>query len=404
MERELTVKVNYVLGNQSAFADAGAAAQQVNQEIGKVGNSFVSRLQSQMSGVGGAAMGLLRGGFGSVAGLGAAGAITGGVVSDMMMGGGGGLRGRGISGMNDAFWGMVLGRDTKEAMTDRASTASGYLTDRYGIQVSGKESELAIRRSTAFTPSTEVDPIKRIEEERSIMLKRQARAYEDYKQLSGGRAAGRATINKIHDEQDDGTLDAKRAREASLAKYDEVTLEAKKRFLAESLARTTELNNLDKQVFEQRKGMMRESRLHFGSMTHAEQQSAKIAADQLRAGKKLMPEQIGMLGSFPELKEMLDAYKLKESKDGGYLDVVAGSKGDMGRAAAMARGMQSEGFKVEPEDMLDAKVKFDATEKLKKMFSEALGDVVTSLTTNTGWLTRMLQGQAWARGKQGDPQ
>lgn len=411
MEKELTIKLNYELGRTGAFDDAASHAESLNKRIGSGIESLYNKVRSHQVGsstlgeLGGTALGLMRGGLGSAAYVGAAGQLTGGIVSDMMMGAGGGLRGRGLSGMNDSFWGMVLGRDTKEAMTDRTMQASGYIADRHALSIAGRESELAVRTGTMFSQSTQVDPIARMKEERAIMVKRQLQSHQDYQQLIAGRDEGRKLVNKFHDEQHyDDEAEGQRARIAALAKYDNNYLEARKRLAEADLQRVTEINNFDKQVFEQRKSSMRGSQMQWGGMTLAQQQSTKISLDLLKNKQPLMPEQIAMLHSIPEAKESLDEYLLKAGKDSGHAAAVAGLKGDMGRANAISQGVKSStGLDIDPENFLDAKQLFDASEKLKKMLGSALADVISRVTENNGWLMQMMQGIVWQRGKQGDP-
>lgn len=443
MERELTVKVNYVLGNQSAFTEAASHAENVNKKIGQVGDSFLSRFQSAMTGGGvngQGVLGMLAGGVGSLGiagmGVGAVGVGIGHLASDLAMGGGAGMRGPGLSGINDSFWGMVSGRSTSEALVDQTMRRSSEEIARQQIRHGGFVDELRARNADLHQFSTNADPFQRVQENREVLRNRWQQAAIDNLRSMRGFDASRAAIEAQHDKLGDNTVEGRRARNASLAAHDNNVLEAKKRWAAEEVARAAELNALDKGVFEEKKGMIRGMRLSLGGMTQPESQSLLIAARQMDAAVKggkerLMPEQLAMLSAHPVFAEQSNKYRELVSKESGMLPellVLAG--GDIGRAAKrhghmnvtkeefqaaggdLAKAVDKKraahraahGGSDEIEDYLESGEIYAASTKLKQMLGTALGEVISSLTDNSSWLTTTLQQMGMMREKQGPRQ
>lgn len=401
MERELTVKVNYVLGDQSAFTDAASHAEGVNKKIAASGESFLSRFQSGLGAMGGAAMRMAAGGLGGMLGVGTIGAIAGNINSDLMTGGG--LRGHGLSGLGDSFMGMVMGRGTREAMIDINKQQGEYIAAQRAGQVSSFMQQTDVMRGTAYGGVTEVDPVRRIEAERELMQQKDFHAKFDFGRLKGSHDASIAEMRLHHDKLGDNSVQGKAAREMDLARINNVFLENQKNYLMGALQRQTEINNLDKQVFESRKAAMREGKMQWGGMTLAQQQSTKISLDLLKNKQPLMPEQIAQLHGIPEAKEALDEYLLKQGKEGGYGAAVAGLKGDMGRANAMSEGVKSStGLDIDPENFLEAGSRFELTNKLKKFLGEGLAEIIAGLEGGQQWGRENAQRLMQERQKTGD--
>ncbi|HQR41850.1 MAG TPA: hypothetical protein PLX97_04180, partial [Gemmatales bacterium] len=389
MERELTVKVNYVLGDQSAFAQAGSAAASVSQKVQSTFASAARDLGLSVDGARRSLGSLLSGGIGTLAGAGVLSGIAGGISSDLIMakGAGGGMRGHGLSGLNDSFWGMVTGRSTKEAITDQKMWMSSQESALAGIRTSGLDASLAVTRSSMFKPITEVDPIKRLQEERGLLAMQRGQAAWDYKQVMAGREAALKKVDFIHSQKMDLSQEGQRAWLAGLAEADKVFLGKKQEYYQEEVQRAGQMEALNKSVFEGRKSQMRSSQMAWGAMTLAEQQSHRISLDLLKRRQKLLPEQISQLESIPEAKEMLDEYKLREGKASGHAEAMAGLKGDMGQANLRAVAMKAAtGVGVDPEELLDSKLAFEQSHKLKKMLSKALAAVIDEVTANDAWL------------------
>lgn len=388
MEREITVRVNYVLGSNGAFVDAAGQAEHVNQKVASAASSIRSHVERS----GSMFARLLTGGIGTLAGGAIAGNIAGLASSELAMGGGG-IRGHGFSGLNDSFWGMVTGRGTREALTDMkmqaASTFSGMVGQRLGLQ--SMASDLGTR--FGYTPSTQVDPYLRIEEERSLMKKRMGWARSDQFEIEKSYGPQRATMVSLN-AQAVGDND-KLAGSINLHKLDAEYLKNRAEFSKQDLARATELNQLDKQVFEQRKGMMRAGRMNWASMTFGDQQYMRITRDEMRAGKDLTPHQHGMMRSVPEFEQEYNKYVMeKDRKSGkdGYNEFISGSGGEMGRAVMRSKALkQGLGFDVPAEDLLESGVEFAASTSLVKTLSKVVAQVFTSLQEKEKQLTQETQ-------------
>lgn len=362
MEREVTVKVNYVLGNQSAFAEAGKRADDVNKKVNEVGGSFLSKFQSVLTtgmqgggisgmlgaaGIGAGAMGTFGAGYGIASGL--AGTLHGS-----------GMRGQGILGFIDDWMAPLSGRGAREAKQDIKIGQSGHFASVTGERLQAQREMQDLRRSTLFAPSTSVDPFQRQREERQMLANQmmslqgdKSRTEREYQQNRGAMVALNAQAIGAG-ERDTNNM--------NIRKLDAEYFKNTAKFKQEELARATELNALDKSVYEQKKSMTRGSQLQFASMNLGEQQSLMMAAETLKAGKTLMPEQAAMLRSSPMFAEKMQAYDMQYAERSGF-----------GQLRKLAGAETTEE---------DAKMQFEATMNLKKKLTAVLAQVISDINFN----------------------
>lgn len=377
MERELTIKVNYVLGNGSAFEAAAVAAENVNRKVASGFDKLASAVGPQAgSGLSGIAS-LLRGGvagamgyFGVNAAIGAGNMIGSSIFAQ-------GARGAGVVGAFDSVFGGISGRGVREHWADVKTGLGGAQAGIFGEGLATDTARFSIFNASRFAPSTAVDPFQRQREERELLIKQQAAAREAYKSVQSKYNQEMKAMDEINKSKQGANDDA--VNTLNRKKLQEAYYRHTEQFKAGELQRGEQLAQFDKAFYEQRKSSIRDFKLDFGGKTLAEQQSFKIAAGLLDAGQELLPEQIAMLRTSPVHAEKLNKHLMKNAERAGADDVLKTADTEIKRAAESKAAFKAVGGNMEVEDFLASgeqfKESFKTLQALAKSMTATMKDV-----------------------------
>lgn len=346
MSKDLTIKVNYVLGDTSAFQQAGQQADQLSRNAqNNMRTETATAVASQQQlingvraynvqvGAAGAGApkgmlgGFLQGGIGGMMkgaglagalGLAAYGAIgTGASDYASISSGGPFLRGHGFAGMADSMYGFLSGRGTREALEDFKLGRGDLNASRYGQMLSTQREADSAAREGMFRPITEINPLRRQEAERN-MLSRQLRTLRDQER----KAVDGVNIDIGLDNLGKGRIGSMRVG----GEIDNINhLKMQVQLQDDIIARNREMVDIRKQQvqFETDALMQRKQSLHsdatrYATMSPEERMEAVSAGQRLSAGQPLTPDDIGTLSQFGGARNKLDAYLRKQAEGDGY--------------------------------------------------------------------------------------
>lgn len=398
MERELTVKVNYVLGNQSAFTDAATQAEVVNQKVKQGATGVQSWLDKAKSAIGlgqggvlSRAGGMLQaaGGIGGAGGgalgsaLGISGLLYGGgmLAQDaigLFGGGGGPMRGHGFIGMADSLYGWMSGRGLRERRQDMKLSEGDFIAGQVGARLASERERFEIARQ-ARTPITEVDPYRRAEMERRRMA----------------MDAGQNTLN-LHKQEQEYRRDLAKMREGNILamkagktvdwmneeRLRQTYMQNREESLRKMYAISGDRMAFEAQQLEQKKGTLREGQMAWGTMGVDERASVIMSAERLKKpGETLMPEEISRLNQMGIFRQAVQDYQLRKGAEGGYdeLTRLAGDK-EFATAGERAISKRSRGIKTTLEEELPTKELFDAMERHRKAVADMLDGMTDQVT------------------------
>lgn len=348
--KELTIKVNYVLGDTTtAFVAASQQADQLSrnaQNNMKAETATAVAAQNQLAQnatrnmnvqlgqaakpksmletfLGGGIGGMLKsGGLAGALGLAAYGAVGTGASDYQNFAGGMGLRGHGFSGMADSVYGFLSGRATKEAHEDfrmsRGDVNASLIRQRATTQ--GEADSLI--RSGSFRPITEVNPLQKIEAERMQMA---------YKHRQMQRQAMDAQMNAMGQIPDfnvtrnAGEMDGQiNSLKASIAGQEDVINRKK-----EMQAFRQQQVEFEGQNETSRRQSIRGDAQRYGSMTPEERMQAVSAGQRLSANQPLTPDEVGVLSQFSSSQDKLSKYLQKDAEGSGvtsFLKMIGDDK------------------------------------------------------------------------------
>lgn len=426
--REVTLKVNFTLGDRSAFSQASQQSDQLSRQtqanmrsetataianlnaFHAAGRDYASsraqmwlasadtRAWSNSRSWGGNGLwrrgaegkeqkgmlaelitgglpGLLKGGLAG-AGLMAGYGLLGTGVSDFQNfgAGGNGLRGHGFAGILDSIYGMISGRNTREANEDFRLQRGDYRASQFGTSSEANRSIDALRRQMLVPPNSEINPLERIARERSdlrtamwaskgqfdvakssvtdpgemaarIAAKR-AGDFELAKQemtqkiaMQGHQAAfADKELRKRIEESAPGpgadNIDMINSLKIQIKLQDDLATRAR-----EMVGLREQQVQLENSALMSRKQQIKDDASQFGSMTPAERMFANSSAQRLMAGKQLTPEEIGSLGRFSSAKPALDKYLRKVADESGLTGFL-GTVGDKDLREAAGRAQE----------------------------------------------------------------
>lgn len=352
---DLTIKVNYVLGDTSAFKQgahqASVATQQANAaasglttgtraynvQVGKPADSSPSTVKGVLENIIGTGW-MKKLGIAGAVGAAAYGSIGTGA-SDMASVSAGGpfLRGHGFAGMIDSAYGFLSGRSTREALQDMKLQHGDFKVSQFSQKLETQREIDAVKRQATFKPITEINQLQRTQLEREKlsnelrMVRNQATAADE--KVQAGRILDGMQVNqgRLGKMKVGGGIDEINFVKEQIKLQDDLIARSK-----DMIALRQQQVQLETEAVMQRKQTIKDDATAYGAMSPEERMFANSAAQRLRSGQQLTPEEISSLSGFGSARPDLDKYLRKQADESGFTGFLA-TAGDEGLRKAADR-------------------------------------------------------------------